>query len=187
METNITIIMIWCLDKLLITSPHSRNFSNGLIIIINQIANTWWAGMSRWSWGYEEPPSQDHRNYSLTSGAPPYPSPKQLTTSWNPSTSCRLIHEVIVLIPRPSRLSKLTFLHKVRLCAQWDDHFPVFFLRHLFYIPIFPFVRRFAFSRLCTQLTILSFVEVFDYTGLRILNLRLSRFSNLCNFLMNGS
>lgn len=41
--------------------------------------------MSRWSWGYEEPLSQDHRNCLLTSGAPPYPSPKQLT-------KCILIH-----------------------------------------------------------------------------------------------
>ena len=72
--------------------------------------------MSRWSWGYEEPLSQDHRNCLLTSGAPPYPSPKQLTKC----ILIHVIHEISLLISRLSRLSRLTFLQsiKVRLCAQ---------------------------------------------------------------------
>lgn len=49
--------------------------------------------------------------------------------------------------------------------AWWS--FPVFFLRHLSYIPNSSFVRLFAFLPLCTQLTILSFVALFDYSDLR--------------------
>lgn len=150
--------------------------------------------MSSWSWGYDEPLSQDHRNYLLTSGAPPYPSPKQLTKCilihvMDPSTSYRpvliLIHEIIFLI---SRLSRLTFLQsiKVRLCAQC-----MMIISSLFSSTPFLHSKFFFYASLCIPALVYSANYTFFCGIVRLLwcegfetSVSVSRFNNLINFFM---